>query len=445
MNTNTHANEIDAFLRQLFPIPRSLTGDGNRDTLRILQEIIPLEIIEYPSGTPVYDWTIPDEWIIHDAYIKKPNGERVIDYSECNLHAVGYSMPINKTMVFDDLAPRLHMLESNPEAIPYRTTYYSRDWGFCVTKKQYEELESFSDPLEVCIDSEFDTNGAMVIGELQIPGETDKEFLVSTYVCHPSMANDNLSGILTAAFLARDLLQNGTPRCSWRFIFVPETIGAIAYLYHNETEMKGIRGGLVVTTCGGRGPLGFKESYLGNDLIDRAIRQAFKDRSIEPICYPFAPDGSDERQYSSPGFRIPMASITRDKYYEYSQYHTSLDNLEFVTGKQIKESLNMYRDVVNILDQNLFYCSTTPYGEPQLGKRNLYPSTGGAINQQGAAVSTNHGELDAITWLLFLADGEHDLLAISERSGLRFSVLQQVAGRLVEAGLVESVSARLTV
>jgi len=440
MKHDTEADRIDKYLKRLFPIPRSLTGQGNRDTFRILEEIIPLNLIEYPSGTPVYDWIIPDEWIIRDAYIKAPDGKRLIDFCKCNLHVVGYSAPVNRKMKFSELAPRLHMLRDSPDAVPYRTSYYNRDWGFCVTKKQYKELEDISGLLEVCIDSEFDTNGSMVIGEFIVSGETKEEFLVSTYCCHPSMANDNLSGLLATAFLAHELIDTRVPRCSWRFIFVPETIGAIAYLCHNETKMKKLLGGLVLTTCGGPGPFGFKESFLGDHVVDRAIRLAFKQRGIDPLHYPFIPDGSDERQYSSPGFRIPVASVTRDKYYEYPEYHTSLDNLSFVNGAQIAESLAVYRDVMRILDQNSCYKSTAPFGEPQLGRRGLYPSTGGGINQARVFGTAEESKLDAITWLLFLADGENDLLSVAERSGLNFCDLVQVSDQLVQSGLLETMT-----
>jgi aminopeptidase-like protein len=441
VNSNAEGKEIDSYLERLFPIARSLTGEGNRKTFRILQEIVPLEITEYPSGTTVYDWTVPDEWVIRDAYIKTPDGRRLVDYSKCNLHVVGYSGPINQKMTFSELAPRLHMLEGSIEAIPYRTSYYSRDWGFCITETQFKKLESTPGLLEVCIDSELNPKGAMTVGELRVQGESDDEYLVSTYCCHPSMANDNLSGLLTSAFLARDLWSGGTPHRSWRFVFVPETIGAIAYLCHNEAAMKTIHGGLVVATCGGTGPLGYKESYLGDNLVDRAIRLAFRDRGIKPVRYSFVPDGSDERQYSSPGFRIPIATITRDKYYEYPQYHTSLDNLDFVKGDQIVESLALYRDVVQILDQNACYLSNARYGEPQLGRRGLYPSIGGGINQRGVlgSVGQTKKELDATTWLLFMADGTTDVVDVAERSGVAFSDLVRALKQLVACGLLEPV------
>lgn len=441
MNVRSLATEIDGYLQRLFPITRSLTGEGNRETFRILQEILPLKIIEYPSGTPVYDWIVPDEWNIRDAYIKSPDGRRLVDFFDCNLHVVAYSKPVHQKLTFDELMPRLHMLFDKPHAVPYRTSYYNRDWGFCLTVAQYETLKNVQGLLEVCIDSDFNPNGTMTIGEFRVPGDNEEEYLVSTYCCHPSMANDNLSGLLTTTFLARDLLKKNTLRRSWRFVFLPETIGAIAYLYHNETAMKKIRAGLVAATCGGPGPLGYKETFLGDHLVDRAIRLAFKGQGVTPLRYPFAPDGSDERQYSSPGFRIPVATITRDKYYEYPQYHTSLDNLDFVNGRQIVESLAVYRDAVQILDQNSRYRSTAPYGEPQLGRRGLYPATGGGINQPGASGDGGQAEqaLDVITWLLFLADGEYDLLAIAERSGVTFAALLKATESLIACGLLEQV------
>ena len=226
------------------------------------------------------------------------------------------------------------------------------------------------------------------------------------------MANDNLSGLLVTTFLARDFLQTSRPKKSWRFIFVPETIGAIAYLHHNEKEMMNLAGGFVVTTCGGPGPLGYKETFLSEHIVDKAVELAFRDSGVEPLRYPFVPDGSDERQYSSPAFRIPVASITKDKYYDYREYHTSLDNLDLVNGSQVAESLSVYRRALQTLDENQTFQSTRPFGEPQLGKRGLYPTVGGGINQAGGIPSTS--EIDSMMWMLFLSDGQHDLIAISE-------------------------------
>jgi len=427
-------DEIDHLLNSLFPITRSLTGDGNRETLRILQEIAPLIVSEYPCGSVVYDWVIPPEWRVRDAYIKNVSGERIIDFKKSNLHVVGYSTPVDVQLDFASLRPHLHTIEAEEDVIPYRTSYYKRDWGFCVTRLQYEELEKSEGVLSVKIDSDLDNQGSMTVAELRVPGETEEEYLVSTYLCHPSMANDNLSGLLVTAFLARDILRVGRPKKTWRFVFVPETIGAVAYLHKNEIEMMKLAGGLVITTCGGPGPMGYKETFLGNHTMDRAIRLAFKEALIDPLRYPFVPDGSDERQYSSPGFRIPVATITKDKYYEYPEYHTSSDNLDFVSGSEIAKSLSLYRRVLEILDSNQIFRSTQPFCEPQLGKRGLYPNVGGGINQVG---SRPIPDVDTLMWILFLADGTHDLISIADKSGLEFTEIDFVARRLRGAGLLD--------
>jgi aminopeptidase-like protein len=437
--------ELDLLLERMFPIARSLTGSGNRKTFEIIQELIPLQLHEYPSGAHVYDWVIPDEWDIRDAFIKDSSGCRVVDYRKCNLHVVGYSEAIHQWMDFEELGPHLHTVKANSTAIPYRTSYYQRDWGFCVTAEQYQNLQNFGGPLEVCIDSSFKKDGGMTVGELLIPGHSSEEYFISTYCCHPSMANDNLSGMLVTTLLARDLLVGPKPQVSWRFIFVPETIGAIAYLFNNEARMKEASGGLVVTTCGGPGPLGYKESFKSNHRIDRAVRLAFREREVGPVRYRFTPDGSDERQYSSPGFRIPVATITKDKYYEYPEYHTSADNLDFVNGDQLSASLEIYRDVVNILDKNTTYQVESGYGEPQLGRRGLYPTTGGALHQGNIDSSVvTQTEIDTIMWILFCSDGSNDLLSIAEQSGVKFRDLLAISERLSAAGLLKRVPLQTT-
>ncbi len=432
--------EIDSYLDRLFPLNRSLTGEGNRETLRILSEITPIKIKEYPCGAQVYDWVIPDEWSIRDAWIKNSTGEKIVDWQDNNLHVVGYSEAVHQKIRFEELASRLHYLGNYSGAIPYRTSYYERQWGFCITDAQYETIREAEEDLEVFIDSDLDTTGSMTVGEITIAGRRNEEFLVSTYLCHPSMANDNLSGLITTTLLARDMLNRGVPEYSWRFIFVPETIGAIAYLKFNEPAMKSLSGGFVVTCCGGPGPLGYKETFITNHLIDRAIRLAFRDGGIEPLRYPFAPDGSDERQYSSPGFRIPVASITKDKYYEYPQYHTSMDNLGFVTGSQLFESFRIYEDVIRIIDANCLIRSRLPNGEAQLGRRSLYPSIGGAIKQGAAGADIGldqQSQVDLMSWILFLADGTHDLVAIAEKSQFEYTAIQGCVAVLLENDLIE--------
>ncbi|MDE0745721.1 MAG: DUF4910 domain-containing protein, partial [SAR202 cluster bacterium] len=259
--------------------------------------------------------------------------------------------------------------------------------------------------------------------------------------CHPSMANDNLSGVLATAYLAKQMIAEGKPEYSWRFVFVPETIGAIAYLNHNEQIMKNLLGGFVISCCGGKGRLGHKESFVGNHLVDRAVRLAFRDQEIEPVRYPFTPDGSDERQYSSPGFRIPVTTITKDKYYEYSEYHTSLDNLDLVNGAQILEAIRVYQHAIEILDSNEQIKSKVPFGEPQLSSRGLYPTTGGAINQKSSSFKLDHKEvenIDLLTWVMFLADGDTDLVSIAEQSGHRFRDLKEMIAILRSQDLIET-------
>jgi len=438
------AAEIDSYLKRLFLINRSLTGDGNRETLRILSEIAPIQLKELPSGTKVYDWVIPDEWYIRDAWIKDEAGNKLIDWRKNNLHVVGYSAPVQAKMTFDELAPRLHFLEENKSAIPYRTSYYKKSWGFCVTAEQYSVIRESGGIFEIFIDSGFNSAGSMSIGEIEIPGLKEEEFLVSTYICHPSMANDNLSGMITAAFLAQSMLKKGTPEYSWRYIFVPETIGAIAYLRFNELLMKKLKGGFVVTTCGGQGPLGYKKTFSGSHLIDRAVELAFRDREIDPRIYEFAPDGSDERQYSSPGFRIPIATISKDKYYDYPQYHTSLDNLDFVNGSQMLESLMLYQDAISIVDANCSIKSKYPNGEVQLGSRGLYPTVGGAIGQNVGNAddgAKQEEQVELLSWVLFLADGTCDLVTIAEKTGYSFLSIKDCVATLASHELIEIIPA----
>jgi aminopeptidase-like protein len=429
---NTIANEMNALLQRLFPITRSLTGNGNRETLEILKEVIPLDIIEYPSGGKVYDWTIPDEWNIKDAWIKDSKGNKIIDFNNSNIHVVGYSEPINKKMTFDDLKSNLHYLEDLPDAIPYRTTYYNRNWGFCVNKAQYDTLKDVEGSLEVCIDSEFKSHGSLTIGELLIPGKSKEEILISTYICHPSLANDNLSGTVLTAFLAKKLLKEEKLNYSLRFIFVPETIGAISYCANNEKAMKAIKFGFVVTTVGGPGQFGYKQSYDAVHSINSAVEHVFAKSNIKYNKYPFDIHGSDERQYSSIGFRINTISITRDKYYEYPYYHTSLDNLDFVNGKQISETLGLYLKTLEYVDMDVVFTNCNPNCEVMLSKHDLYPTTGGAQIPK----TNGRSELDLRLWLLWHCDGCKGLAEISKELNVNMSILYQSALVLEEKNIL---------
>jgi aminopeptidase-like protein len=436
--------EADALLRRLFPLCRSITGEGVRRTLAILQEIAPFEMKEIPSGTVCYDWIVPDEWTIRDAYVADREGTRLIDFRKSNLHVVSYSEPIDRRMSFAELAPHLHTLPNLPRAIPYRTTYYKRDWGFCLSHEQLQGMDPAAE-YHVVVDSTL-APGSLTYGEAQLGSQAGPEVLISTYCCHPSLANDNLSGIVLWALLLREL--GRTPRrLSYRFVIVPETIGAIAYLARNEEAMKRVAGGFVLTTGAGPGRPGWKSSFRGDATVDRAVQRAFAERGIDAILYPFDISGSDERQYSTPGFRIPTVTITKDKYYEYDFYHTSLDDLDFIRAGNLIETLRLYLASIETLELDLTYRSLNPHGEPMLGRRGLYPQTGGAIRQKAATggaaepVAAPGDELDAIRWLMFLSDGETSLLQIAEKTGLPMRRLFLTAERLRSQGLLERVEA----
>lgn len=440
---SAHEALADQLLRELFPLCRSLSGDGVRQSLGILARQAPLSILEYKSGTPVFDWTIPPEWNPREAWIKDAAGRKVVDFAQSNLHLVSYSAPFRGVLAWEELAPRLHTLPRLPRAIPYRTSYYHKDWGFCLSQEQYDALDRRG-RYEVLIDSEL-KEGSLTLAQARLPGSSGREYLFSTYCCHPSLANDNLSGLVLTTLLCRELAGRDL-RHSYRFVIAPETIGAIAYLAHNQEDMRRLAGGFVVTCVGGPGPLGYVETFLGDHHIDRVAGQAFAELGIQPLRYPFAPNGSDERQYSSPGLRIPMATICKDKYFAYDFYHTSLDDLGFVTAGQIVETLAVYLKVVEMLEQDEVLISTNPLCEPQLGRRGLYPRLGGKLLPRPAAPAAGPGPesprpreldtVDALLWILFLADGSHSLLDMARRAGAPLGQLRRLADVLLEEGLL---------
>jgi aminopeptidase-like protein len=428
-------SEIDSYLKELFPIARSITGLGNRESLKILQRIAPLQVEEYKSGKSVYDWIIPDEWNVKDAWIKDSFGNKIIDYKECNIHIVGYSIPVHTTMNFKELRPKLFYDNRIPDSIPYRTSYYHKDYGFCVTKKQYEKLKSINTPLEIKIESELDPNGSMTIGELLIPGASKQEILISTYFCHPQLANDNLSGFLMTAFLARKLLEKKDLKYSYRIVWVPETIGAISYCSVNEKQMKDIDMGLVITTVGGSGSFGYKQSFNIEHPINRIVESTFMDSSIDFIKYQWDIHGSDERQYSSKAFSINTITISKDKYYEYPQYHTSSDDLSLVNGSQIYDSLKIYLQLIEKFENRVLYKNTNPYCEAFLSKHDLYPKEGGTLRPKLKGKS----EVDVILWLLFLCDGSMSVEDISLKIGIDKEIINDFSIRLENKGLLKKV------
>jgi aminopeptidase-like protein len=421
-----YEKEIDKLLKKLYPITRSITGDGNRETLKIFQEIAPIKIREYLSGQEVYDWIVPKEWNIKNAWIKNSKGEKVIDFKNSNLHIVSYSISVNEKLRLIDFKDHLFFLENSPDAIPYRTSYYNETWGFCLSFNDYEKF--FSDDneeFEIFIDSSLE-NGSLSIGELLIEGKGKKEYLLSSYICHPSMLNDSMSGAIAATFIAKELLEKQQQlEHSYRIIFVPETIGAIAYCANNEKEMKGIDNGLVLTTCGGPGQYGYKQSWDKSNFINGMIEDVFKDNGIEFLTYPFDIHGSDERQYSSQGFKINCATISKDKYYEYDYYHTSLDNLAFVKADNLNKTVNLYLQLIDKMDKNIVYTNLQKNCEVMLSKHGLYPKTGGALLPNSEASA-----LDIILWSLFYMDGSISLYEISKKINVDIALVYYEAKKL---------------
>ncbi|HZY78741.1 MAG TPA: DUF4910 domain-containing protein [Cyclobacteriaceae bacterium] len=417
-------SEMYDLLGRLFPICRSITGNGVRRTLDLVSEIIPLDRYEIPTGTQVFDWDVPREWNIRDAWIKNSRGEKIVDLANTNLHVLNYSTPIHKQVSLGELKEHLFSIPAQPDLIPYRTSYYQENWGFCVTHNQVESLED--DTYEVFIDSTLE-KGYMSFGEYFIPGETSDEVLISTHVCHPSLANDNASGIVVSAFLARQLAAK-KHRYSYRFLFIPGTIGAITWLSLNERRTKYIKHGLVASLLGRPGPFTYKKSRQGNADIDHVVEQVLRLNHVPYEIRNFTPYGYDERQYCSPGFNLPVGCLTRTTYQEYPEYHTSADNMDLVSADVLQESLLMYQKVVQMLEVNRRYLNVNPKCEPQLGKRGLYSSVGGDHSGQDVQI--------AMLWVLNLSDGTHTTLDICEKSGIEYSIVEVAINRLVEAKLL---------
>lgn len=414
---------MHALMAELFPICRSLTGDGVRETLRILRQRAPVETVEIPSGTPVFDWTVPKEWNVRQAYIRDARGNTVVDFRNHSLHVVGYSVPVNRRMPLAELRPRLHSDPAHPDWIPYRTSYYKADWGFCLSHRQLESLQDGD--YDVVIDSTLE-DGALTYGEIYVPGEIEDEIFLSTHICHPSMANDNLSGIAVAAAVAESVAERPR-RHSVRIVFVPGCVGAIAWLARNEAETARIRHGLVITGCGDPGPFTYKRSRRGNAPIDRAAPHFLKHSGHSYRVDEFIPWGYDERQYCSPGLNLPVGCFSRTPHGEYPEYHSSADNLDFVRPERLQESLETLLGVLDIVDRDERCINLSPMGEPQLGRRGLYRTTGGA--------SLADADL-ARLWVLNFSDGDHTLLDIAERSGLPFAVIANAAHELKQVNLL---------
>ncbi|MCP5406310.1 MAG: DUF4910 domain-containing protein [Chromatiaceae bacterium] len=413
-------------ITDLFPICRSITGDGVRETLARLARVVPLTTHEVPSGTPVFDWTVPDEWNIRDAYVKNARGERVIDFRRSNLHVVNYSVPFRGRMSLEELRPHLFTLPEQPDRVPYRTSYYQRNWGFCLSQNQLDALAEGE--YEVCIDSSLQP-GCLTYGELTIPGGSTEEVLVSAHICHPSLANDNLSGAVIAAHAARRL-QSLSLRLSYRFLFIPATIGSIAWLSANEARVPGIRYGLVLACLGDPGPLTYKRSRRSDAKIDQAAIHVLQQLGEHEVLE-FSPYGYDERQFCSPGFDLPVGRLSRTPHGRFPEYHTSADNLEFIQPAQLAKSLSACLEIFEVIEKDRICLNRKPNCEPQLSKYGLYDPIGGVAESPEFRM--------AILWVLNLSDGRHSLLDIAERSGLRFRQIALAADALSEHGLLENV------
>ncbi len=414
----SRGERMHALVQRLYPLCRSITGDGVRDTLAIVGEHLDLTVHEVPTGTQVLDWTVPQEWNIRDAYIAR-GGERVVDFQELNLHVVGYSVPVDRVMPLEELRGHLHTLPDQPSLVPYRTSYYAPTWGFCLSQ---DTLLSMPDgDYEVRIDSTL-ADGSLTYAEHVVRGQVDDEVLISCHVCHPALANDNMAGVAVAVELARSL---ENPYYTYRFIFAPGTIGAITWLARNDVDK--VKHGLVLACAGDRGSLTYKQSRRGNAEIDRVIAHVLRDRPHE--IREFSPYGYDERQYCSPGFNLGVGSLTRTPYAGYPDYHTSGDNPDLVAPESLVDTLEACQEAVAILDRNRTYVNLSPYGEPQLGRRGLYSSLGGRSDAHEAQM--------AMLWVLNMSDGTNDLLAVADKAKLPFTAVAAAADALHAAGLLK--------
>ena len=417
--------DIFALAAKIYPICRSITGNGVRETLRELAVHIGLDIHEVPTGTPVFDWTVPREWNIRDAYIKDGRGERIVDFANSNLHVMSYSVPVRQQISLDELKKHLYTLPDQPDLIPYRTSYYAENWAFCMAHRQFENLRD--ETYEVLINSSLE-DGYLTYGEYLHKGETEDEFLFTAHICHPSLANDNCSGLALLTHLAKRIAGVRT-RYSYRFLFAPGTIGAITWLARNEQNTDRIKNGLVISMVGDGGGPTYKRSRRGNTAIDRAMIHSLRHSGLIPTILEFSPYGYDERQYCSPGFNLPVGLFQRSKFGAIPEYHTSADSLDFIRPDHLDQSYRLIVETIDLIESDVVYSNTIPKCEPQLGKRGLYGAIGG--DKDAAAANM------AMLWILNLSDGTHSLLEIAERAGLPFGTVRSAADLLREHGLLK--------
>ena len=460
-NLNQYTNEqtiITSLTKKLFPICRSITGNGVRQSLKILNDVSTFPTYEIPSGTKCFDWIIPDEWNIEDAFIENENGQKIIDFKNNNLHVLNYSTPVDTTLNFDELKNHLHTNPDIPDAIPYRTSYYKRNWGFCLSHNQFLKIDKTSD-YHVVINSSLNS-GSLTYGEFLIKGDSKSEFIFSTYCCHPSLANDNLSGMILWILLLKYLKEKKT-KFSYRFLIMPETIGPIAYLSKHENHLSNISGGFVLTCLGGPSNFSYKSTFLENHRIDQIVQDTLDELKIQFQKFPFSIRGSDERQFSSPGFRIPMGVLCKDKFHEFDYYHTSLDNLDFISTDNILLSFFVYTRIIDSLEKldeisvkpanptlnndiskSKFpiFKSKNPKCEPMLSKRGLYPNLGGSLKHSKNTLQSmldTEKNLELVLNSLFYSDGETTIEKISLKSNLPEDELYECSKKLVDIDLLE--------
>jgi aminopeptidase-like protein len=419
-------DELYEIVSALYPICRSITGDGVRQSLKHLQKFVGLRLIEVPTGTKVFDWEVPKEWNIQDAWIKNSAGEKVVDFRRNTLHVVNYSIGVRRTMPLGELRKHLFTLPETPDWIPYRTSYYNETWGFCLSQTQLDTMPDGE--YEVNIESTLKP-GHLTYGEFRLQGATDDEVLISCHSCHPSLCNDNLSGMAVAAKLAERLAQ-GTPHYSYRFLWAPGTIGSITWLALNEQIIPRIKYGLVISCVGDPGSFNYKRSRRGDAEIDRVVGEVLRQSGKTFELLDFSPIGYDERQYCSPGINLPLGCFMRTPNGKFPQYHTSADNLDFVTARALAESLTVLWSVINVLERNQRFLNLNPRCEPQLGRRGLYRKVGGTSSRR---------DEEALLWVLNFSDGEHSLLDITDLSGIGFNELFEASQTLAQHGLLQKV------
>lgn len=424
MNEIPRSAAVLALIERLYPICRSITGDGVRETLRIVSEYIPLQVHEVPTGTSVFDWQVPLEWNIRDAWIKSSSGEKIVDFQQLNLHVLNYSEPVHKQIGLAELRDHLFTLPNQPDWVPYRTSYHDRNWGFCMTHRRFLELQE--DKYEVFIDASLSV-GALTYGEFFIPGRSTEEVLFITHVCHPSLCNDNLSGIAVATFLAKELAQRSL-RYSYRVLFLPATIGAITWLSLNRENVEKVTHGLVLSLLGDREKFHYKESRNGKAAIDRLVPRVLRDRGDPFEIMKFYPYGYDERQFCSPGMDLPIGRLTRSVHGEFPEYHSSADNMELIRGESLAGSVDLLVQIVEGIESAERFINLKPECEPQLGRRGLFKSIGGQAETKDFQM--------ALLWVLSLSDGKHSLEDIAERSGLGVAILRTAVNELLKTDLL---------